>query len=305
MSNTSSTTVIIAVPGGQETQELSLESAKAAFARGEIEPTRWAWCRTHKNWKPIAELPEFQFVPTPAQAPIQPTGFAPAATVAKAEPVVASANPVAKVKATAAAVTPAVQARPVVQTVRRVKSGKELVVKEESTFSYFKLFVIGLGLAVAGIVGANYLLVDQPLTTNLQNTSFASTAVHAHLGAFFQPDTIIIHTPASSTVTATNLADFLIALAKSTPTQPINHLPFATVGLTTAWSSQFLMSGDDWQALAKMTSASDEEKKDFILTRIGYPDGHRLLATDKNLGPDAVTARRDAAWTTLASVLAQ
>ena len=291
MSNTSSTTVIIAVPGGQETQELSLQSAQEAFARGEIEPTRWAWCRTQQNWKPIAELPEFQFAVQPKVA-VEPVPVAEAQVtpVVKARPVLATA-------------IPAVQARQIVQTVPRVKSGKELVVKEESTFSFFKLFVIGLGFAIIAVVGVNYVLVDQPLSNNLAKTSFSTVPVYSHLGAFFQPDTIIIHLQPSPSVTPESLPNFLISLAQSTPAQPINHQPFSTVGLTSAWTSQLLMSGSDWQTLAGMINATDDAKKEFILTRMGYPDGERLLTLSNLIGPDAQVARRNQAWQVLTSTL--
>ena len=284
MNNTSSPTVIIAVPGGQETQELSLELAKAAFARGEIEPTRWAWCRTNQNWKPISELPEFQFEPNPVP--------------------VAQPAPVARVTPVAAAV-PVVQARPIVQTVQRVKSGKELVVKEEPSFSFFKFFVMALGLAVVGVVGANYVLVSQPLSSNLLKTNFATTPVYAHLGAFFQPDTVIIHLRPSSNVNSKNLANFLTNLAQSTPTQPINQQPFSTVGLTSAWTSQFLMAGADWKTLGGMANATDDQQKDFILTHIRYPNGQPLVNPSHNVDPDsqAVTDRRNTGWENLSSTL--
>src|ERR1700677_1646241 len=51
-------TLILAVPGSQETQELPLPAIREALARGEIEPTCWAWCHRQQDWKPVSELME-------------------------------------------------------------------------------------------------------------------------------------------------------------------------------------------------------------------------------------------------------
>jgi hypothetical protein len=205
----------------------------------------------------------------------------------------------------AAAITPAVkaQARPVVQTVLRAKTAKDFVVKEAPTLSSFKIFVLVLTVLVGGVVGANYLLVDKPLADNLLKTSFATTPVYAHLAAFCQPDTIIIHLRPSTNISSTSMANYLVALAQSTPTQPLNHQVFSTVGLTSAWTSQLLMSGNDWQTLAGMADASDNEKKDFILTHIGYPTGQRLMSATSNLTPEAALDRRNQNWQALTSIL--
>jgi hypothetical protein len=259
MSQTKTTTVIIAIPGGQETRELSLAAAHAAIARGEIEPHHWAWSPGHNDWKQVSELPELQFIP-----------IAPPRTI------------------------PALD---------RKKAAASLVVQEAPGFGPFKIFVLGLALAVLGLAGANYALVDQPLRMNLTQTAFPAVPVHGHLGAFLQPSTMVIHLLPDKTVNADNLADFLVALARSTPPAPFGQEPFATVGLTTAWTSQYLIPGSDWLMLGHMDKSTLEEKQAFILSHFASTSGEPLVEEKKNEDPSSLAQIRAKAWQSLAAGL--
>ena len=176
-------------------------------------------------------------------------------------------------------------------------------VEEESEFSFFKLFVILLALAVIGIAGANYFLLDQPLRTNLGETSFATVPVHAHLGAFLQTNTLAIHLLPTQNVQENTLADFLVNLAKSTPDEPFNQQPFKTIGLTSAWTSQYIISGADWQSLGQMDKSTADEKKSFILDHLLYPGGQHLVKAKSDVDPDALVQLQDKAWQSLFSSL--
>ncbi len=273
MSNISTTTVILAIPGGQETREISIEAAHAAIARGEIEPHHWAWSPHHNDWKQVSELPELQLPtvsakPAPAELP-QP-------------------------RQTTVHVSPAVAKK---------KTAANHVVKEEEGFSYFKFFVVALLVAILAIVGANYALVDQPLRLNLTQTTFPAVPVHGHLGAFLQPDALVIHLLPDKTVNADNLADFLVALAGSTPHPVLGQTSFTTVGLTRSWTSQYLISGTDWLALGQLVKSSEDEKRKFILTHFSNLTGEPLLVEKKNEDPDAAAQVRAKAWQSLASSL--
>ncbi len=267
MSNLSTTTVLIAIPGTQETKEWSLTDARAALARGEIESNQWAWSVADNDWKTVGELPELN-------ADYE-------AAVAQVHVPVANRAPV-----------------------RLVQSRGHEVVREESGFSFFKMFLVILALAIAGLVGVNYLMVDQPLRMNLTQTLFPTAQVHGHLGAFCQKDTLVIHVLPTKEIDAEKLADFLVSLAASTPPSPFDAAPFATIGLSSGWTSQVLMSGADWKSLAQMDKASAQEKEDFILAHMIYISGEPLLIVSRKItDPDALAKRRTQAWENLQGTL--
>jgi len=288
-------TLIIAIPGTQETKEMSREDILAAIGRGEILPDNWVWSPSHNDWKMVSEIPELQPAPAPAPTPSFMNGAVPTAAMSAHFPPAAGKTPAASQPATAVVrqaspvVQPKVQGRtPALtetQQLARTQYSQPIEIKRE--FPVFKvLFFISFVLATS-VLGANYFLVDEPFVANLGTTSFASVKAYAHLGAFSQPGALVIHVPPTDKLTSDNLADFLVALAKSTPPQPFNQQAFDGIGITSAWQSQFVMNGIDWQKLAEMSSATTEEKKKFEVEHLAQIDGTLLIDPRKNNNVDA------------------
>jgi hypothetical protein len=272
--NAKSATLIIAIPGGNETQELPISAAREAIARGEIAPNQWVWSPEHNDWKQVSELPELQ---PPFENDEQPAPVPMPVPVPTPVPV-----PVATRR-----------------VFSRVKSSGPIVVQEQGHFGFFKFFIVALLLAVVAVIGGNYCLLDQPLEENLAQTPFGAVPVHAHLGAFLQPNALVIHLLPTKALGPDNLADFLVSLAKSTPLQPFNQTAFQTVGLTSAWKSQYMLSGNDWENLGKMEASTEDEKKEFILIHLAYPDGQPLLTIRSDVDPSVVSKFRDKIWQSL------
>jgi hypothetical protein len=271
MPNANPATVVIAIPGGQETRELTLAAAHAAIASGEIEPHHWAWSPHQNEWIPVSKLPELQLL-TEEPAPI----------------------PTVKVSSAVLAA---------LQTENPPPTSASLIVKEEAGFSFFKLFVILLLFSIFGVIGANYVLIDQPLQASVARTTFYAVPVHAHLGAFVQPNALVIHILPDQTLNADNLADFLVALAGSTPQPPFGYEAFRTIGLTNNWTSQYVIPGDDWKSLAQMSKSTSEGKKAFILEHLLYLNGDPLMIKRINTNADALAQFRDKAWSALVAAL--
>jgi len=290
MTETESPTILIAVPGGQETKKWSLHEAREAIARGEIHPTQWAWSPAVKQWKAVADLPELQTTPVSEPVPI----VKPKAAVAAQPKAAMKVSAPVKVQAPGSA---SAHAR------ARKKSLRDLTVHQESGFSFIKAFVIVFTLIILALLGANYFLVDQPLGTNLTNTPYAGAPVHAHLGAFLQPNAVVIHLRPTDKITSMNLADFLLNLAQSTPTQPFSKQNFGSVGLTSAWISQYFVNGNDWQTFGRMARSSEDEKKDFILSHTVDAAGTPLLPDTSVSDPDVLKQRREKAWDTFVTTL--
>ncbi len=136
MSNSKTNTVIIALPSGKETQELPLHAAREAIARGEIGPNHWAWSPSHNDWKPVSELPELNFRPAPLVAPMTIIDTADDSEAQQAATLQRQ------------------------QAVAKAKSRASTVVREEQGFTFLKLLVAVLALAILGVLGDNYALVD-------------------------------------------------------------------------------------------------------------------------------------------------
>lgn len=311
MPDSDSSTLIVSIPGTQDTQELSRAAVIAGIQRGEISQDQWIWSPEHNDWKQVREFPELQsgLMTLPKSAPqtIQPT----AAKVPQAaqQPVAATATPKAAVKVPQAAAQPAVAKAPQAAKVKvgpsqtqqlaGTRYSQPMEVKHE--FPYFKI-LLGAGfLALAGIIGGNYLLINEPLETNLAATGFRAVQVYGHLGAFVQPGALVIHVVPTKTLTADNFADFLIALAKSSPQQPINGKAFTNIGLTTAWQSQYAMDGESWQRLGQLKGVSDAAKTRYVIEHLLQINGAPLVIKHAGDSPEEQTKKATAAWQALVS----
>jgi hypothetical protein len=122
---------------------------------------------------------------------------------------------------------------------------------------------------------------------------------YAHLGAFAQPNALVIHILPTKEVNPDNFADFLAVLAKSTPPQPFNQKPFDEVGLTSSWQSQYVFDGADWQKLGQMDGASTDDKKKFELEHLEQMDGSPLITNRLTDDPATVATHQAQAWQAL------
>ena len=144
---------------------------------------------------------------------------------------------------------------------------------EHREFPIFKILFTILGIVIVGLIGVNYFLVDQPFRAALAKTSFSNIQAHAHLGAFAQPNTMLIHIVPNPALTDDNFADFLTALAQSAPRTVIAGKSITTLGLTSKWLSQYVITSDDWDGFADMSGYSLEEKKKYVLEHLEQADG--------------------------------
>jgi hypothetical protein len=274
----------VAVPGTDETQEFTRQDLLSKMARGEITPSHWVWSPEAQDWKQISEIPALQ--------PIQKTSrvssfFNPLRSKSDAAPVTAAAASVAPV-------------RNYSTNPSRKKGGSSRTrTRKEEGFPVFSLVLALLFLAVAGVVAANYMLVEEPLNDSIAETPYVLVPVHAHLGGFVQPGALVIHVLPSQEVTAGNFSDFLFTLATSTPPQPFNQKPFNVVELTPAWVSQYAFSGTDWQQFAQMKQASAEDRKNFLLDHLASVGGQPLIPGAAKLAPRDLKTAREKIWNEL------
>jgi hypothetical protein len=119
--------------------------------------------------------------------------------------------------------------------------------------------------------------------------------VYAHLGAFMQPNVMVIHIPASSTITPDNLTDFLVALARSTPENPITRDLFTRVALTSGWTAQYSFSGYSWKQLGNMRHEGAAQRKEFLMIQMSDAGGQPLMP-ESRLNETAQQAKRDMVW---------
>jgi hypothetical protein len=178
-----------------------------------------------------------------------------------------------------------------------VPSTGGFVVNENDGSHPLKWICIGLGILILLVLGGNYLLVDRPLVSNLGQTSYSNVRVYAHLGAFMQPNVMVIHIPASSSITPDNLTDFLVALARSTPQNPITRDLFTRVALTSGWTAQYSFSGYSWKELGDMAQEGKAQQKEALLVRLVDASGQPLMP-ESTLNEAAQQAARDKVWAT-------
>jgi hypothetical protein len=306
--------LILHVKGTEaETTELPKHAVRAAISQGQLTHSQLIWSSADNAWKQVRELPDLlpsqKLAPSPSREaavpvpravdaviPESPTG--PVARAASAGPprvrvASASAGPPRVRVASASAGTPTVRA----SAQASVPSTRGFEVKEDEGSHPLKWICIGLGILILLVLGGNYLLVDQPLVSNLGQTSYSNVRVYAHLGAFMQPNVMVIHIPASSTITPDNLTDFLAALARSTPQNPINRDLFARVALTSGWTVQYSFSGYSWKQLGDMRQEDKAQQKEALLDRLGDAGGQPLMP-ESTLNEAAQQATRDKVWNT-------
>jgi hypothetical protein len=283
-------TLILSVPGTQNTRELDVETIRAGVRSGEIALDNWAWSPGRNEWMPLAQLPEY------AEA-----ALAPAVPAVPAMPVVQAV----KVKAVKA--TPAQTVVPAqVSTAQKasVPAGNRKMagtyyskpIQEHHEFPIFKILFFVMGLIIAALVVVNYSMVDQPFRAKLAKTSFSGVQAHAHLGAFVQPNALLVHIIPNSQLNEDNFADFLTALTQSAPRSAFAGRTFSTVGLTSMWLSQYVITSDDWDGFADMSGYTPEEKKQYVLLHLEKPDGTPLFVMLKNETTEESRAREEKAW---------
>ena len=290
-------TLILAVPGTQDTHELDLASIRAGVSSGEIALDNWAWSPSRGEWLPLAQLPEYLEVPVAAvsvRAPAEPVAVAPDVQAA----------PVAVKAAHVRVATPA--QIPAARTVTAQGAPGKMAatyyskpIEEHREFPIFKILFFILGVVIVGLICVNYFMVDQPFRAALAKTSFSNVQAHAHLGAFAQPNTLLIHIIPNTALNDDNFADFLTALAHSAPRTVIAGKPITTLGLTSKWLSQYVITSDDWDGFADMSGYSLDEKKKFVLTHLERSDGVPIYVVARNQKPDVQRAHEDQAWNQL------
>jgi hypothetical protein len=212
-----------------------------------------------------------------------------AATVPHVRVAVASSETL-KVRVKAAA--PTARVAPVAA---RMQEPVDHRIADDSGSHPLKWVCIGLGVLILLVLAGNYLLVDQPLTSNLAKTHYSGVTVYAHLGAFMQPNVLVIHIPPSASVTPETLTDFLVTLAHSTPDSPLTGEPFARVALTSGWTGQYSFSGYSWKELGDMANQSEDQRKEDIMTRMDYANGQSILP-ESTMNQEAQQAQRDVIW---------
>ena len=279
------------------TTELPKRAIRAAISKGEITRSQLIWSPVDNAWRPVRELPDLlpsqKLVPVPSGAAAVPAAK-PAAAIIPQSPAgsVAPAAATARVRvAASSANTPTVRAA----APAPVRSTGDLTVKEDDSFHPLKWVCIGLGLLILFALGGNYLLVDQPLVSNLGQTSYSNVTVYAHFGAFMQPNVIEIHIPVSSTITPDNLADFLVALAHSTPQSPITGDLYERVALTSGWMGRYSFSGGNWKELGDMQNEDKAALKEAVLVRLADAGGEPSVP-ESTLNEAAQQAVRDQVW---------
>ena len=281
MEPSSPETYILAVPGTNETRELSRGSLLAGLARGEFTPQHWLWSPADHDWKQVADFPELQpksripaFVPA-AIAPIEPVTPVPPIRTGKDAP---------KKKA-------------------KVKPRRTNREREGSGIPYFQILFALVYVAVAAIIALNYVYVDEPFDGKLAKTAFVLVPAHAHLGSFVQQNALIIHVLPNHEVNGDNLGEFLATLAQSTPPQPFKAKPFDMIDLTSAWVGQFAFQGNDWTRLGLLEGSRPEELKDFVVDHVADISGRPLIPEPGKLSPPDLQTARNQVWQSLVTKL--
>jgi hypothetical protein len=166
-------TYILPVPGSDETQELPRGVVLERIAKGELTPADWVWSPPDQDWKPLAEIPSLQAaLPAPKKSFLGSLG--PIGPKQKVEPITAPTLGL-----------------PPARKKKKVKP-KRTRSDDEDEPSRFGMFLCVLILALFAVVAVNYQVVDRPLKGNLAQTQFVLVPVHAHLGALFQRDKLVI-----------------------------------------------------------------------------------------------------------------
>jgi hypothetical protein len=301
------TRLILHVKGTEsQTAEIPKAIVRAGIAQGQISRSQLIWSATHNAWKQVRELPHLLPSQKLAPAPAPRVGTVPLPKPAVGEAAVQTgAVPKVAVKVSGGrAVPPGFKAtRPAAKSAAAQEH--DMVVKEVGGVSYLKLFCIGLALLIVALIGANYLLVDRPISSTLSKTPYANVSVYAHLGAFVQPGALVIHIPPSAGVTSANLPEFLQVLAHSTPDAPLGGGTFDEVSLTTGWTGHYCFTGYAWKEYGDMSDQDDEHKQAFLLDQLKDASGQPLLSPGGSIDPNAQQSERDKLWTEFVTYFAK
>ncbi|MCE0484774.1 MAG: hypothetical protein LV479_11125 [Methylacidiphilales bacterium] len=281
------TLLILHVKGTQqETTTLPKNVVRAAISKGEITHSQLIWSPPDNAWKQVREMPHLLPSQKLAPAPQLQTGAVPRITAEGTKP---------KVKVSAR-VAVARTARPGGKSAILVNSTGELEVEEDDHFHPVKWLCGILAVIILVALAGNYLLVDRPLTSQLSQTRYSETTVIGHLGAFMQPNVLVIHVPSSSTLTDKNFTDFLVALAHSTPSAPFSSNLYERVVLTPGYMGRYSLSGYAWKQLGEMGQDDVAQRKEFILDQLANVSGEPVVSGVSNLSDDAQQALRDKMW---------
>jgi len=263
--------LILHVKGtAEETTTLPEQAVKAAIAEGKLTRSQLIWSAPDHAWKQAHELPHLWPTPTPRPVPV---------------PV---AQPAPKVQA-----QPQAAVQPQVAAVQPKKWKKNYRVEGEHHFNPFKWISLVLGLFLAAVIGYNYFLVQSPLSANLSQTPYAHVSVYAHLGGFFQKDALQIHLLDTKSLNKSNFADFLVALAHSTPQE---DEVFKRISLSTGIQGQYTLSGSAWKEFGDMQQASEIQRRNFLLDQLGDATGGPVLFLKASMTPEAQETARTKAW---------
>lgn len=268
--------------------------AEAAVADGHAAPS----VRVAKVAQPALAAEQ---VPTVRVAQVATPSAEPKPVVSVAKAAGGVAVAVAKVSASPQAVVAVAAPQP--QAASTPHAG-HVVKEQDDGFHPVKWICMILGLLIALVVAVNYLLIDRPLSSSLGRTTYSDVFVYGHYAAFVQPNVIVIHIPHSEKLTADNLPDFLVALAQSTPKNPITDDYFDRIAITSGWTVQYSFSGSAWKSLGEMKGQSAEDIRTQILSN-GADGGGSALLGESTLDEAAQEARRDNAWKQLVATFSK
>lgn len=295
------THLILHVKGTEsQTTELPKQAVRVAIAKGQITHSQLIWSVAENAWKQVRELPHLLPSQKLAPAPRLPTSPLPKVD-ATATPTV-QAVPTARVAVKATA-TPVPVAR-ATSTAKTVSVKKDLSIKEDDSNHPLKWLCIGLGIVIFLALGFNYLMVDEPLNAHLGETAYGKVPVHGHLGAFVQPNVLVIHVWSASSLKSDQLTPFLVALAHSTPQSPVTNTVFDRVAITSGWLGEYSFSGYAWKQLGQMGQDDPGEQRGFVMNQLGDAAGQPLVPPS-TLNPEAQQAMHDKIWNTFAAKFSQ
>ena len=304
----SNTPLILHVKGTiDETTTLPKQAVRAAIAEGTLSRSQLIWSPEHNAWKQVRELPHLwpsqKLAPPPT--PRVATGALPRVATGALPRVATGAVPrVATGALPRAAATS--QPKAVISSWKQMDvkvaqaEPKDYQVTEKSHFHPLKWLCLVLGAFILGTVGLNFLLVEQPLLFGMNRTPYSKVMVYAHLGGFMQRDAMVIHILGTDSLNKSNLADFLVALAHSTPQQ---NGVFERISLTSGLMGQYSLSGSAWKELGDMQQADETQRKEFLLSQLGDASGQPLLSLSSTTTMEAQNAEKEKVWATFVARL--
>jgi hypothetical protein len=312
------TMLFVALPGAEPYAEMPRKAVKAQLDKGQLKQSALIWSQKHNAWKQaryITQLIASKLEPRPVQARIGGVHVAQPHVHVQAK----AAQPAAGATASPAAATPvqAKAATPQVKQVAAVKAAAQASTPVETTAAatsapaiedytftesshasqvWLKAICGGLVALIVILLAFNWYYVDNSLKANLaeDNSEFKDVAVYAHLGGFFQIDSIIIHIRPSDKVTKENFVKYLAALSAATPDRPLSRRSFSNVILTSGWSADYQVDGLVWHRIGR-SELSDDERHDILFPGLRQ-GGASLVPKSVNLDYNGLQALREKRW---------